>query len=73
MPPVLKYVVKNVAFVVSSFRGLRCSCALPVLLPSFIRKPFANSGEGLHFFPPTILSVSAVDEGLAGLSPYVCR
>lgn len=68
--PFLKYVVKNVAFVVSSFRGLHCSCTLPVLfLPSFVCKPFANSGEGLHFFSPTILSVSAVDEGLAGPSP----
>lgn len=67
--PFLKYIVKNMAFVVSSFRGLCCSCTLPVLLPSFVRRPFANSGEGLHFFSPTVLSVSAVDEGLDGPSP----
>lgn len=68
MPPVLKYVVKNVAFVVSSFRGLRCSCTLPVLLPSFIRKPFANSGEGLHFSP---LQFYRCQQWMRGLPDWV--
>lgn len=51
MTPVLKYVFKNSAFVYI-FRGLLCSCTLPVRLTSFIHQTLADYGEDLHFFPP---------------------
>lgn len=51
MTPVLKYVFKNSAFAYI-FRGLLCSCTLPVHLTSFLHQPFANYSEDLPFFPP---------------------